>query len=74
MEGQNIRTLQEFVEDLLSDGRTPKQILAVAGSTHWKLQIEEIKEIIKGFSKRFKKKFQIISEKDFKKVKEVTII
>ena len=64
MEGQNIRTLQEFVEDLLSNGRTPNQILAVAYSTRWKLQTEEIKEIIKSFSKKFKKRFQIIDEKD----------
>ena len=64
MENQNIRTVREFVEDLLSDGIEPKQILAVARSTRWKSDIEEIKEIIKSFSKKFKKRFQIIDEND----------
>jgi len=64
MEDQNERTVREFVEDLLSDGIEPKQILAVARSTRWKSDIEEVKEIIKSFSKKFKKRFQIIDEND----------
>ena len=58
------RTVREFVEDLLSDGRTAKQILAVADSTQWKLQTKEIEEVIKSFSNKFKKRFQIIDGKD----------
>ena len=59
---QNVRTVQEFVEDLLSNGRTAKQILAVAENTRWESKIEEVKEVIKSFSKKFKKRFQIIDE------------
>ncbi len=51
------RTVRSFVEDLLSDGRSPKHILAVAQGTRWKLEIEEVKEVLKGFSKKFKKRF-----------------
>ena len=64
MENRTDRTVREFVEDKLSDGRTPKQIIMVAMSTKWKSEMEEIKRIIKSFSKKFKKRFQIIDEKD----------
>lgn len=57
------RTVQEFVEDLLSNGRTASQILTVAENTYWKPRIEEVKEVIKSFSKKFKKRFQIIDGK-----------
>lgn len=50
------RTVRHFVEDMLSDGRTPKDILAVAKSTHWESQIEEVKGVIESFSKKFKKR------------------
>ena len=43
------RNLQGFVEDLLSDGRTKKQIIAVARATHWHHRVPEIKEILKTF-------------------------
>ena len=58
------RTVQEFVEDLLSNGRTSKQILAVAKNTRWDGGIEEIKDIIRRFFKKFKKLSQITSKKD----------
>jgi hypothetical protein len=29
------RTLQEFVEDMVLEGRTPQQVFAVAMSTRW---------------------------------------
>ncbi len=61
---EDTRTVREFVEDLLSDGKTPKQILAVALGTRWASNTKEIKEVIKSFSKKFKKRFQIIDEKD----------
>ncbi len=52
------RTVQEFVEDLLSDGVLPKDILAVARCTRWESKIEEVKEILESFSKKLKKRFQ----------------
>jgi len=38
------RTVQDFVEDLVSDCRDLAYILAVAANTRWKNQIEEIKK------------------------------
>ena len=64
------RTVREFVEDLLSDGRTPDEILVVAENTRWKVDVEEIKSIIKSFSKKFKKRFQIIDEDDDNRVEK----
>lgn len=63
------RTVQEFVEDLLSDGKTPRHIIMVAKNTRWKSDIEEIIEIIKSFSGKLKKRFQIIDKKDDNRVK-----
>jgi len=40
------RTLNEFVEDMLSDGKSLQQIIAVARCTRWETRIEEIKEIV----------------------------
>ena len=53
------RTVRNFVEDLLSDGRSAKQILIVARNTRWEPQIEEVKEVIRSFPKKFKKRFRI---------------
>jgi len=63
------RTVREFVEDLLSDGRTSSEILTIAKNTRWKLDVEEIKEVIRSFSKILKKRFQIIEGNDDSKVK-----
>ena len=49
-----IRTIRDFVEDLLSDGRSIKEIITVAQNTRWKGHIDEIKEILKVFSKKLK--------------------
>jgi len=62
-------TVRAFVEDMLSDGRTPKEIIAIAQSTRWKGDIKEVKEIIKSFSKKFKERFQIIDKNDDNRVK-----
>jgi len=59
MKNPNIRTVQEFVKDLLSRRRTPKQILIVARSTRWESDIEGVKQIIKSFSRKTKKRFRI---------------
>ena len=40
----NIRTIQEFVEDLASDGKNLNQILIVAAQTRWKNFKQEIKQ------------------------------
>lgn len=39
------RTLEEFVEDLISDGRTPKEIRAIARSSRWSGQADEAKNL-----------------------------
>jgi len=39
-----VRTLEDFVEDMYSDGKNLKQILAVAASTRWKNFGVQIKE------------------------------
>lgn len=68
-EKQSKRTVREFVEDCLSDGRTGKEILVVAKMTYWKSKIEEVKEVIKSFSKKLKKTFQIIGKDNDNRVK-----
>ena len=56
------RTLQEFVEDMMSAGRRPLYIVGVAEACRWNKQIPEIKEIIQEFSKKFKKEYHIIEK------------
>lgn len=51
------RTLQEFVEDLLSNGRTAKQIIAVADNSRWKTRLPEVKTCISEFNGKLSKKF-----------------
>lgn len=41
------RTIREFVEDLLTDCRTPEHIIMVARNTHWVAKIERVEEILK---------------------------
>jgi hypothetical protein len=53
----SVRTVQEFVEDLLSNGRTAKEILAIAQNTRWENKVSEVKTIILEFSEVFLKKF-----------------
>ncbi len=55
MENNNIRTIRDFVEDLLSEGRTPIMIQAVAESCRWAGHLDEINELIKEISVKFKK-------------------
>jgi len=44
-----IRTVQEFVEDLIIDGRTHKEVICVAQSTRWEPHLEEVKKVLKNF-------------------------
>ena len=41
---ENNRTIQDFVEDMVSDGRDLNQILTVASCCRWKDFKQEIKE------------------------------
>jgi len=38
------RTVQDFVEDMVSDGRDLQQILTVAANSRWSSHKEEIKK------------------------------
>ena len=51
------REIREFVEDLLSDGKQPFEILAVAQASCWKGEKTLILEILKSFSSKLKKKY-----------------
>lgn len=53
------RTVQDFVEDMLSSGRSAKQIMTVAESTRWKTVINEVKQVLSTFSGKLAKKILI---------------
>jgi len=57
------RTLQSFVEDMLSDGKTANHIIITAKNTRWKSRIDEVKQEIQKFSGILEKRFTILSEK-----------
>ena len=42
-----MRTLKDFVHDMVGRGKKYKQIRAVASLTRWKSQIHEIKPLLK---------------------------
>lgn len=48
------RSARDFVEDMISDGRTPKEIMAVAQSCRWKHHLPTIKDVLEEFSKKLK--------------------
>jgi len=50
----NDRTVIDFVEDMISSGRSLKHIIAVAQNSKWKDDIELIREIHKITRKRLK--------------------
>lgn len=47
---ENIRTIQEFVEDMVSDGKSLKQILVVTFNSRWR---NFRKEVEKEYNKLF---------------------
>ena len=49
------RTVEDFVEDCISDGRTPQQVIIIANQTHWKGKITEIEEYLGKIMKNLKK-------------------
>ena len=52
-------TIDDFVEDCVSNGRTLQEIMAIALGTHWWSQREEVeakaKELLKNLKKKNKK-------------------
>ncbi len=49
------RTWEDFVEDLISDGRSLNHILAVAQATRWQPHINEIEQYAEKLRKFFRK-------------------
>lgn len=45
LEDYSKRTIEEFVEDLVTNGRTLKQILIVAFCCRWRDSVNEIKRV-----------------------------
>ena len=50
------RTVNDFVEDLISDGRTESEVLIVTQNSRWKNRINEIKEGIVKLRRRMVKR------------------
>jgi len=49
------RTIKDFVEDLISDGKSIAQIRTIAMNTYWKDRIKEVIMVAKHSKKEFKK-------------------
>jgi hypothetical protein len=52
------RTLEDFVEDMVSNGRKPVEVRAVALATRWRPFIEEAEEMTREFFSKQKKKIK----------------
>ena len=50
-----MRTLEDFVEDMITDGRTLKEIKYVSHMTQWKPKMQEVLEYAKKLMKKKKK-------------------
>lgn len=50
------RTYKDFVDEMKSRGRSPKQILTVAQSTHWVTFLEDIKKYIEEIKLKIKER------------------
>jgi len=53
---EELRTVRDFVEDLLTDGRSAKHIIIVARNSYWKTRVDEVKQAILNFSGKIPKK------------------
>ena len=51
------RTVRDFVEELLSNGKDADYIIMIASNTYWQTRINEVIEEIKSFSIKLKKRF-----------------
>ena len=49
------RTVEDFVEDMVSDGRDARYTKTVAMNTRWASRINEVEECLKNFSEKGKK-------------------
>lgn len=49
------RTIQEFVEDYVSDDKSFKQICTIAAATRWRTQKEEVKKEYRKLRKRMRR-------------------
>ena len=58
MEASNFRTVEDFVEDMVSNGRTRTQVIVVALSTHWRHQLPAVKSALQALYERFPKKLR----------------
>ena len=56
IEYSKIRTHEEFVEEMILDGRSLNQIMIVTSQTYWKTKKQEIKEYAEQLFKKIKKK------------------
>jgi hypothetical protein len=52
-----LRTVEAFVEDLLSNGKSARYIIIIAENTHWKTRLLEVKEVLLGFSGKLSENF-----------------
>jgi len=50
------RTLEDFVEDMISDGRSPMAVRAVAFATRWAPQRDKAFRMAERMKRRIKKK------------------
>lgn len=51
-----MRTVREFVEDCISDGRPPELIIAVAQNTYWVNKLDKVRKMIVKVTTRVAKK------------------
>lgn len=56
------REIRDFVEDLLSDGKQPFEILVVASASCWKGQKKLILGVLKSFFPKIRKKYSKYSK------------
>ena len=57
------RTIQDFVEDMISEGLPLEGIKTVVSNTHWATKAEEIMGEVRKFQKNLKKSFSKLLEK-----------
>ena len=58
------RTVQDFVEDMVSDCRSWEQILTVASNSQWRNRKGEIKEAYRELKKRMRKCRKEVEDRD----------
>ncbi len=51
-----LRTVNEFVEDTISDGRTESEVIIIAQNSHWRTKLNEVKEYLIRLRRRMEKR------------------